>query len=118
MTKVQVSSSYPVVWDKPPFIKRAWLRWLIILGAVFYLIAAIGTMDIDLQRVIEGLPRAQRFFGSFFPPNFADNQGVVWEGILESLLLSFLGTSHFIIFWGVFYYYFKSLGGIRLLLRF
>ena len=92
MTKEQVSSSYPIVWDKPPFIKKVWLRWSIILGAVFYLIAALGSMDIDIQRVIEGLPRAQRFFGSFFPPNFADNQGVVWEGILESIWMAIIST--------------------------
>ena len=49
MTKGQVLPSYPVVWDKPPFIKKVWLRWLIILGAVFYFVAAIGTMDIDIQ---------------------------------------------------------------------
>ena len=67
MIKNSASVVYPVVWDKPPFIKRSWLRWSIIIGALIYLVLALASMNIDIQRVIEGLPRAQRFFGSFFP---------------------------------------------------
>ena len=83
---------YPVVWDKPPFIKKLWLRWLIILGTSIYLLAALGSLDIDVERVLEGLPRGKRFFESFFPPNFADNRGVVWDGILESIWMAIIST--------------------------
>ena len=86
------ASSYPVVWDKPPFIKQAWLRWSIIIGGGLYIIAALASMDINIQRVIEGIPRGQRFIESFFPPNFADNRGVVWEGILESIWMAIIST--------------------------
>ena len=73
---------YPTVWDKPPFISNSLLRWGIIVGAIIYLIAAIASMEINPQRLMEGIPRGQRFIASFFPPNFADNRGVVWDGIL------------------------------------
>ena len=67
MSDLSGASTYPVVWDKPPFIKRTWLRWSIIIGGGLYLIAALASMDINVQRVLEGIPRGQRFIESFFP---------------------------------------------------
>ena len=83
---------YPTVWDKPPYISNSLLRWGIILGAIIYLIAAIASMEINPQRLMEGIPRGQRFIASFFPPNFADNRGVVWDGILESIWMAIIST--------------------------
>ena len=34
-------------WKKPPFIKRPWLRWLLALGFVAYLIAAFLTIEVN-----------------------------------------------------------------------
>ena len=47
----------PRRWKKPPLIKRAWLRWMIGLGAAVYLILALGTTEVNWVRVWEGLPR-------------------------------------------------------------
>ena len=71
--------NYPRHWRKPPFIKSSKLRWAIIIGALIYLFAAFGSMEIDVERFIKGIPRGKRFFDSFFPPNFADHRGVVCE---------------------------------------
>ena len=79
--------NYPRHWRKPPFIKSSKLRWAIIIGALIYLFAAFGSMEIDVERFIKGIHRGKRFFDSFFPPNFADHRGVMWDGILESCLL-------------------------------
>jgi phosphonate transport system permease protein len=84
--------SYPSSWQKPPFIENPLLRWGLIVGAVIYLTAALGTMEIDIDRVMEGLPRGKRFLDAFFPPNFADNRGVMWEGILESIWMAIIST--------------------------
>ena len=84
--------NYPTVWDKPPFISNNLLRWGLILGAIIYLIAALASMEINPQRLMEGIPRGQRFIASFFPPNFADNRGVVWDGILESIWMAIIST--------------------------
>ena len=83
---------YPLQWKKPPFIKNIKLRWAIFLGSLIYLIAALGSMEIDVIRILEGIPRGKRFFASFFPPNFADHRGVVWEGILESIWMAIIST--------------------------
>ena len=39
-----------------------------------------------------GLPRGERFLEAFFPPNFADNRGVVWDGIQESIWMAVIAT--------------------------
>jgi phosphonate transport system permease protein len=84
--------NYPAFWKKPPYIKNSRLRWLLYLGVALYLSAAFGTMDVNWARVSEGLPRAERFIKAFLPPNFADNRGVVWDGIQESIWMAIIST--------------------------
>ena len=52
-------------WRRPPFIKNPTLRWTLIVGAAAYLAAAIGTTEVNWTRVLEGLPRGQRFLSGF-----------------------------------------------------
>jgi phosphonate transport system permease protein len=92
MTDQPAGSAYPDTWKRPPLIKSAALRWSIVLGAAIYLAAALGTMEVNWTRVAEGLPRGQRFLDAFFPPNFADNRGVVWDGIQESIWMAIIST--------------------------
>jgi phosphonate transport system permease protein len=92
VSEVSSTPNYPSTWKRPPYIKSAALRWGLLAGAVVYLAAAVGSMDINWTRVTEGLPRAQRFVDAFFPPNFADNRGVVWDGIQESIWMAIIAT--------------------------
>ena len=84
--------TYPMTWKKPPYIKNASIRWIIYFLSALYLAAAFGTMDVNWTRIAEGLPRAERFLDAFFPPNFADNRGVVWDGIQESIWMAVIST--------------------------
>ena len=84
--------TFPSSWRRPPFIKNPLLRWSIIIGAAIYLALAFGTMDVNWQRAAEGLPRGQRFIAAFFPPNFSDNLGVMWDGIFESIWMAIIST--------------------------
>ena len=92
MKNLSPTLNYPSIWKKAPFIKNDFLRWLLFISVALYLAAALGTMDINFERIKEGLPRAQRFLDSFFPPNFSDNRGVVWEGIAESIWMAIIST--------------------------
>jgi phosphonate transport system permease protein len=83
---------FPSSWKKPPFIKSPLLRWSIIIGSAIYLALAFGTMDVDWERAAEGLPRGKRFLAAFFPPNFSDNLGVMWDGIFESIWMAIIST--------------------------
>lgn len=92
MSDQAASPDYPSRWKRPPLVKSATLRWGIVVGAAAYLAAAFGTMEINWTRVAEGLPRGERFVMAFFPPNFADNRGVVWDGIQESIWMAVIST--------------------------
>lgn len=79
-------------WRRPPFIKNPRLRWAIFLGAAVYLALALGTMEIQWGRVIEGIPRGQRFVLSFFPPDFVSRWDEILDGIYESLWMTVTST--------------------------
>ena len=80
-------------WKKPPFIRRAWLRWMLGVGAAVYLALALGTTDVNWIRVWDGLPRGVQFFAAFFPPDFRTRWGEILEGISESLWMTVVSTA-------------------------
>ena len=82
----------PRRWKKPPFIKRAWLRWTLALGAALYLAVAFGTTDVNWTRVWDGLPRGQQFIAAFFPPDFVSRWDEIVDGIYESLWMTVTST--------------------------
>lgn len=79
-------------WKRPPFIANPTLRWGLAVGAAAYLAVAFGTMEVNWSRVADGLPRAQRFLASFFPPDFTSRAGDIFDGILESLWMTVIST--------------------------
>jgi phosphonate transport system permease protein len=85
-------SIVPRLWEKPPLIKPAWVRWALGIGAVVYLALALGTTDVNWPRVWEGLPRGARFFAAFFPPDFSGHRDDIVNGILESLWMTVVST--------------------------
>ena len=79
-------------WTKPPMIGRSWLRWALGVGALVYLVLALGMTDVNWTRVWEGLPRGARFFSAFFPPDFVSRWSEISDGILESLWMTVVAT--------------------------
>ncbi|TDL86874.1 phosphonate ABC transporter, permease protein PhnE [Meridianimarinicoccus aquatilis] len=75
-------------WKKPPFVKRAWLRWAMVLGFVAYLIAAYLTIEVNWARVYEGLERGKQFILAFANPDFASRSGDIWDGMIESIIMT------------------------------
>ena len=75
-------------WKKPPFVKRAWLRWTLIVGFVIYLIAAFATIEVDWGRVYIGLDRGWQFVLSFTRPDFVSRWSDIWSGLLESIVMT------------------------------
>jgi phosphonate transport system permease protein len=80
------------VWRKPPFISDPKLRWGLWIGAALYLALALGTLEIDWGRVVDGLPRGQRFVASFLPPDFISRWREILDGINESLWMTVTST--------------------------
>ena len=87
-----ISNSATRKWRKPPFITNPYKRWgLIILFAV-YVVVALGSMDINWVRAYEGLDRGARFVLAFARPDFVTRGAEIFEGIYESLLMTFAAT--------------------------
>jgi phosphonate transport system permease protein len=82
----------PRQWKKPPLIRRAWLRWMLGLGAGVYLALALGTTEVNWARVWEGLPRGAQFLASFFPPDFVSRWDEIAGGIAESIWMTVVAT--------------------------
>jgi phosphonate transport system permease protein len=75
-------------WKKPPLIKRAWLRWSLAICAVVYLILAVASIEVNWNRVWEGLDRGAAFIMSFARPDFLTRWGDIWDGMLESVIMT------------------------------
>ena len=88
MSDVRLEDRLGQAWRKPPFVKRVWLRWTLMAGFVAYLIAAVLTIEVDWGRVYEGLDRGWAFVLAFTSPDFQSRWGDIWEGLLESIVMT------------------------------
>jgi len=86
-------AAYPATWRRPPQIVKD-RRWRIALqGAiVVYLVLAIGSLEVDWQRVAVGLERGQRFVMGFLQPDFASRWTDISRGLVESLTMTLTST--------------------------
>ena len=63
------AATQPRSWRRPPLIGNAWLRWAIIAGALVYLVAALSTIEVNWERVSQGLTQGWRFIEGFLAPD-------------------------------------------------
>lgn len=91
-----MSASVPVAgrkWSRPPiFIQSRLWRYVIYGGALAYLVFALGTLDINWVRVMEGAERSMRFISGFLQPDFTTRGREIWNGIVESLTMTLTAT--------------------------
>ena len=86
------TSQYPSTWKKPPLIENPTVRWALWLGVAIYLALALGTLEVNWDRVAEGIPRGTKFLAAFFPPDFTSRWDSIQEGILESIWMTVIST--------------------------
>ena len=60
----------------------------LLIGFVIYLIAAFLTIDVNWSRVYEGLERGKKFVLAFANPDFTSRSSDIWEGMLESIIMT------------------------------
>lgn len=82
----------PRHWRKQPFIINPWLRWSLYLGALIYLVLAIGSLEVNWNRVIAGLERGAAFVRGFLAPDFTSRWVDIYEGFLESITMTVVST--------------------------
>jgi phosphonate transport system permease protein len=82
----------PRVWKRPRLIEKGWQRIAIALIALTYLALAFSTIDVNWQRVSEGIVRAGRLFSGFLTPDFTSRWGDIQQGLIESLTMTVCAT--------------------------
>lgn len=85
--------SAPLHWRRPPFIRSAALRYGLWLLVALYLAAALGSIQVDWNRVAEGLVRGWRFVAAFAHPDFVTRWREISEGIMESVAMAVVSTA-------------------------
>ena len=69
------------------------MRWALGLGAAVYLALAIGSLEVNWSRVVEGLDRGWAFIIAFTEPDFVQRWGDIRDGLLESLAMTVTSTA-------------------------
>ncbi len=86
--------AYPTSWRPPKLIPNPVARYGLLLAVAVYLIWSLNALDIDWQRVEQGMSRAANMFARMVPPNFSRWE-LLGRGVLESvqmaLAASFIG---------------------------
>jgi phosphonate transport system permease protein len=83
----------PLSWRPPRLIANPLYRHGLMALAVGYVIWSLGTLDIDIARVGQGLPRAADMVARMFPPDFT-RWTLLLRGLLESVQMA-LAASFF-----------------------
>jgi len=80
-------------WKRPPvLIKDRNTRWLVYGGLLVYLVLAMSTVEVNWQRVAEGLERGMRFINGFLQPDFTSRSTDIYRGLIESLTMTLTST--------------------------
>lgn len=74
-------------------IKNPLLRWGLLLGLVLYLYLSVGSLEVNWNRIYEGLDRGAKFVYGFMNPNFAERWTDISEGMIESLVMTVTSTA-------------------------
>jgi len=80
-------------WRPQPLIANPWLRRGLIVSVAVYLALALGTVEVNWARVIDGLERGGRFIASFLQPNFSTRWDDILQGMIESLTMTVTSTA-------------------------
>lgn len=88
----QQRRSYPRQWRKPPFISNPMLRYSLWVGALIYLVLALGSLEINWVRLSEGWQRGWVFVKGFLTPDFVSRSRDIWQGLVESLTMALTST--------------------------
>lgn len=79
-------------WRPPPLIRRRELRWILAISCLVYLSLAVGSLEVDWQRVAQGLNRGAVFLAAFLSPDFVTQWEDIRHGLIESLTMTGAAT--------------------------
>ena len=86
-------AAYPTQWKNPPFINSPVVRYALIVGAIVYLVLALGSLEINWLRLSQGWERAWIFVKGFLTPDFTTRGTDILQGMIESLTMALTSTA-------------------------
>lgn len=89
----QTQVSPALKWHRIRMIENPLLRYALTFAAVVYIFWSMSTLDVDWQRIANGLPRAVSMIARMIPPDFSRSQLLI-RGVLESVQMA-LAASFF-----------------------
>jgi phosphonate transport system permease protein len=88
---VSTATLYPTTWRPPSFFGSRNRQRLVLLGFVAYLVWSINDLNVDVERVLAGFPRAIDIFTRMVPPDFSRWE-LLTSGMLESVQMALAAT--------------------------
>ena len=88
-----MTAQYPTTWRRPhQIVPDRRLRIALQIGVLVYLVLAFSTVEVNWQRVTEGMERGQRFIMGCLPPDFTSRWRDISQGLIESLTMTLTST--------------------------
>jgi phosphonate transport system permease protein len=88
----ETSGKYPTVWRRPPLFESPYLRYGLLTLAIVYLIWSLAfSLELDTERVAQGLTRAGNMLSRMIPPDFSRWE-LLYRGVTESVLMAFAAS--------------------------
>jgi len=87
------NSAQTHLWRPPPLIASRRWRYGLALGATLYMVLALGSLEIDLLRLSQGLERGGRFVMGFLQPDFSSRWDDILIGFRESVTMTLTATA-------------------------
>ena len=82
---------YPTTWRPPPLFGSRMRQRLALLALVAYLAWSLTDLNVDLERMLAGFPRALDIFARMVPPDFSRWQ-LLATGMIESVQMALAAT--------------------------
>ena len=82
---------YPTTWRPPPLLGSRLRQRLALLGLVAYLAWSVSDLNVDVDRMLAGFPRALDIFARMVPPDFSRWQ-LLANGMIESVQMALAAT--------------------------
>jgi len=83
--------SPPATWRRPPFLGSRWRERLAVLAVVAYLAWSLSSLEVNVERLLAGFPRALDIVARMVPPDFSRWQ-LLANGMVESVQMAFAAT--------------------------